>query len=166
MYLRCAVWRPNTIAALLIGDWKTRRRGKGGRGGGGGMNRQKTQHRSTVNKESSVYSALKDSGIPHHTPALQLRGVNRKGKIAQLSAGFIILQTLVWKLICFKVTVNVPPLSPICICSSPVPEQSSARVCVQVSKVTLRTQRQRDGLFFLKNGVKFLPCAAGWPTPL
>lgn len=47
-----------------------------GEGGGGCMNLQKTQRRSTVNKASSVYSAFKDSGIPHHTPALPLRGIN------------------------------------------------------------------------------------------
>ena len=84
VYLRCAVWRPNTTAALLVGDWKreidrqrTRKRGKGGGGGvekkgrekkkkkkrgggGGGKIRKKTQQISTINKESSVYSAFKD----------------------------------------------------------------------------------------------------------
>lgn len=68
-YLRCAVWRPNTIAALLVGDWKReidrqRTRKKGKRGGGGEVEGaradKKTQHSSTINKESSVYSAFKD----------------------------------------------------------------------------------------------------------
>lgn len=45
-------------------------------GEGGGMNCQKTQRRSTVNKESNVYSAFRDSGILHHAPALPLRGAN------------------------------------------------------------------------------------------
>lgn len=58
-------------------DRRLENKEKGGEGGWG-MNRQKTQRRSTVNKESSVYSAFKDSGIPHHTPALPLRGVTER----------------------------------------------------------------------------------------
>ena len=39
-------------------------------------------------------------------------------------------------------------------------------VCVCVlSKVTLQ-ERQSDGLFFPKSGLKFVLSAAGWPTPL
>lgn len=59
VYLRCAVWRPNTTASL--GDWKREidRQRKRKRGRGGSI-RKKTQQSSTINKESSVYSAFKD----------------------------------------------------------------------------------------------------------